>query len=96
MPRYFFFGLVRVQMYEYYWGHTAAQIEMIESDRPLTLFKSHKNDIKPGQRGFKKTAADAANDYQKWLDNKKRLEKKFGRKLELDTFLRTGEKKEVK
>lgn len=90
MPRYFF-GVWRVPMYEWYWGHTAAQIELIEVDQPYTAYKSKKSDIKPGQKGFKKTAADAAKDYQKWLENKEKLDKKFGRKIDLNTFLRTGE-----
>jgi hypothetical protein len=82
-------------MYEYYWGHTAAQIDLIDVDQPLTLFKSHKHDSKPGQKGFKKTAAEAASDYQRWKENKERLAKKFGKKIDLDTFLSTGKKQEV-
>ena len=43
-PRYFFFGLFRVQMWEYRWGMTAAQIELMSVDKPLTLY-GKKTDI---------------------------------------------------
>lgn len=82
-------------MYEWYWGHTAAQIDLIDIDQPMTVFKAHKNEAKPGQKGFKKTAAEAARDYQRWKENKERLAKKFGKKLDLNTFLATGEEKEI-
>ena len=58
MPRYFFFGLVRIPMYEYYWGHTAAQIQLIDIDQPITLYKmSDPNEgLKPGDKGWKPNA----------------------------------------
>lgn len=96
MPRYYLFGFFRVPMYEYYWGHTAAQIDLIDIDQPMTVYKSHKSDIKPGQKGFKKTAAEAAKDYQKWKENAEKLDKKMGKKIDFGTFLRTGEEKPVK
>lgn len=37
-PRYFFFGLYRVAMWEYFWGMTMAQIELMSADKPLTLY----------------------------------------------------------
>jgi hypothetical protein len=37
-PRYFFFGLYRVPMWEYMCGMTAAQIELMSIDKALTLY----------------------------------------------------------
>jgi hypothetical protein len=37
-PRYFFLGLIRVGMWEYLWGMTGAQIELMAIDKPLTLY----------------------------------------------------------
>ena len=37
-PRYFFLGLYRVPMWEYKCGMTAAQIELMSVDKPLTMY----------------------------------------------------------
>lgn len=93
MPRYLLFGLIRVQMYEYYWGHTAAQIELMRIDAPITVFKAREHEKpKPGQKGYTKTAEEAARDYAKWKARQEE-EKKKGIKIDLSTFLSTGEKK---
>ena len=93
MPRYFF-GIIRVPMYEYYWGHTAAQVELIRIDAPITVYRSLREKPKPGQKGYTKTAAQAARDYARW---KARIdeEKKKGVTIDLNTFLTTGEKKKI-
>lgn len=91
MPRYFLFGLVRVQMYEYYWGHTAAQIQLIDIDQPITVYKRNDSNsgLKPGDKGYKpnKKKLDAA--VERWQKRKAEREK---RGFKLDQFLRTGEK----
>ena len=91
MPRYFFFGLVRVPMYEYYWGHTAAQIQLIDIDQPITLYKkSDPNEgLKPGDKGWKPNAKKLKKTVEDWKKRKAEREK---RGFKLDTFLRTGEK----
>jgi hypothetical protein len=91
MPRYFFFGLVRVPMYEYYWGHTAAQIQLIDIDQPITLYKmSDPNEgLKPGDKGWKPNAKKLEKTVEDWKKRKAEREK---RGFKLDTFLRTGEK----
>ena len=91
MPRYFLFGLVRVQMYEYYWGHTAAQIQLIDIDQPITVYKRKDSNsgLKPGDKGYKpnKKKLDAA--VERW---QKRKAERENRGFKLDQFLRTGEK----
>ena len=91
MPRYFLFGLVRVQMYEWYWGHTAAQIQLIDIDQPIIVYKRHNpnSGLKPGDKGYKpnKKKLDAA--VERWQKRKAEREK---RGFKLDQFLRTGEK----
>lgn len=94
MPRYFLFGLVRVQMYEYYWGHTAAQIDLIDIDQPMIVYaRQDKNHgLKPGDKGYKpdKKKLDAA--VERWKKRKAEREK---RGFKLDKFLRTGEKEPI-
>ena len=98
MPRYFFFGLVRAQMYEYYWGHTAAQIELIDADVPFTCYKRRdKNDEavtankpRPGEPGYKPDAEKLERAVEKWKERKKR------RKFDMKHYLATGEKIPVK
>lgn len=91
MPRYFFFGLVRVQMYEYYWGHTAAQIELIDVDQPLTVYAKHdsKSGLKPGDKGYKPNKKKLEEAVRKWEKRKAEREK---RGFRLDRLLATGEK----
>ena len=92
MPRYFFFGLVRVQMYEYYWGHTAAQIELIDADAPMICYKKHegsRSGLKPGDKGYKPDAKKLEDTVAKW---KKRKAAREARGFKFGHFLATGEK----
>ena len=91
MPKYFFFGLVRVPMYEYYWGHTAAQIELIDVDQPLTVYAKHesKSGLKPGDKGYKPDKKKLEDAVRKWEKRKAEREK---RGFRLDRLLATGEK----
>lgn len=91
MPRYLFFGLFRVQMYEYYWGHTAAQIELIDADAPIVCYKKHdpNEGLKPGDKGYKPNAKKLKSTVEKW---KKRKEARKARGFQLDKFLATGTK----
>ncbi len=91
MPRYFFFGLVRVQMYEWYWGHTAAQIQLIDIDQPITLYKKSdpNSGLKPGDKGWKPNAKKLEEAVERWKKRKAEREK---RGFKLDSLLRTGAK----
>lgn len=104
MPRNFFFGLVRVPMWDYYWGMTAAQVELLTIDQPIVVYKKEKKDS-PWKDG--KVSEDyASKQYRKWLEGKKRREREGrtidientfskGQKVDFGEFLRTGEKKEI-
>lgn len=77
-------------MYEYNWGHTIAQIELIDIDQALTVYKRDKNaGLKPGDKGYKPDAKKLDSAVQKWKQRKAEREKKG---FKLDHFLRTGEK----
>ena len=80
-PRYFLFGLIRVPMYEYYWGYTAAQIELASIDAPYVAYKAKekKSGIDPDYNREK-----ANRDYKKWEERRKK------RKFKLDDFLNTN------
>lgn len=91
MPRYLFFGLYRIPMYEWYWGHTAAQIELIDIDAPFVCYKKHDvNDgLKPGDKGYKPNAGKLQKAVEKW---EKRKAAREARGFNLSRFLSTGEK----
>jgi len=102
MPRDFLFGLVRVPMWDYYWGLTAAQVELLTIDQPIVVYKAEKDNT-PWKDG-KATESYAKSQYQKWLEKKKKrdaegktldMEKIFkqGRRLDMEHYLNTGEKK---
>ena len=89
-PKYFLFGLIRIERYEYLYGHTAAQIELMTYDVPITVYKADNNKPKPGEKGFERTAAQANIEYQRWLDRREK-ERNKGVKVNLDNFLSNGE-----
>ena len=78
-------------MYEWYWGHTAAQIQLIDVDHPITLYKKSdpNSGLKPGDKGYKPSAKKLEEAVERWKKRKAEREK---RGFKLDTFLRTGEK----
>lgn len=78
-------------MYEWYWGHTIAQIQLIDIDQPITVFeKRDKNrGLKPGDKGWHPDAKKLDEAVEKWKKRKAEREK---RGFKLDKFLRTGEK----
>ena len=67
-------------MWEYYWGHTKAQVELLSADAPFVAYKKREKP-KPGQPGYKADPEKIQRDYEKWLERKKR------RKVNMDTFL---------
>ena len=104
MPRDFLFGMIRVTMWDYYWGLTAAQVELLTIDQPIVVYKADKDNDKPWKNGTA-TEGYAKNQYQKWLEKKKKREaegkdfdKMFqnGRKIDFDHLLNTGEEKSSK
>ena len=104
MPRDFLFGMIRVHMWDYYWGLTAAQVELLTIDQPIVVYKADKDNDKPWKNGTA-TEGYAKSQYQKWLEKKKKREaegkdlgKMFqnGRKIDFDKLLGTGEEKPLK
>jgi len=87
--------LIRVERYEYLWGYTIAQIELMMYDAPVVKYKrDDEGKPKPGQEGFKRTAEQAQAAYEKWK-KRREDEKKQGIKMDLGAFLNTGEKRPV-
>lgn len=87
-PLVLFGGLVRVQMYGYYWVHSSAQIDLIAIDAPLVAY-NHKKDGEVNH-----TKKDMDNIMAKWTEKRKKQGKdsdfSVGTKLNLNEFLRTG------
>ena len=106
MSRSFFFGFITVYDWEWLWGRTAAQIELRTIDQPIIVYKKDKDKEQPWKNG---TVSEdyAQKQYRKWLERKKQreregktidLEKTFanGRKVDMNEYLKTGEKREIK
>lgn len=75
-------------MYGYYWGFSAAKIELILGDCPLTVYKKREDDHKPrpGDPNYKPDEEKLRRSVEKWKERKKK------RKFDLKHFLATGEK----
>ena len=67
-------------MWEYYWGHTKAQVELMTADAPFVAYKK-KDKPKPGDPNYKADPDKIQRDYEKWLERKKK------RKVSLNSFL---------
>ena len=105
MPRYFLFGMIEVPMWDYYWGFTAAQVEILTVDQPIVVYKKDNDKKKPWEGGT--ASEDYANrQYRKWLERKKQREREGksvdigktfsnGQKVDFGEYLKTGEKKPV-
>jgi len=105
MPRDFLFGLVRVPMWDYYWGLTAAQVELLTIDQPIVVYKADEDNDKPWKNGTV-SESYANKQYQKWLEKKKQREEsgmdkkmdnvfKQGKRIDLFHLIETGEQKEL-
>jgi hypothetical protein len=88
-------------MWDYYWGLTAAQVELLTIDQPIVVYKADKDNDKPWKKGTV-SGSYAKNQYQKWLEKKKKREaegKKLdfqqGRRIDFQHFVDTGEKKDI-
>ena len=104
MRKDFLGGLFSINRYDWLWGFTKAQIELLLVDQPIVVYKKEKKEA-PWKDG--KVSEDYADkQYRKWLERKKQreregktvdLEKTFanGQKVDMQTFLKTGEKKET-
>ena len=104
MPRDFLFGLIRVPMWDYYWGLTAAQVELLTIDQPIVVYKKDEDNDKPWKNGTV-SGSYADKQYQKWLAKKKQREAEGknlditqiqqGRRIDLGHLVATGEQKEL-
>lgn len=101
MPRDFFFGFVRVPMWDYYWGLTAAQVELLTIDQPKVVYKKDDDNDKPWKKGTV-SESYANKQYQQWLEKKKKreaegkdLEFRQGRRVDFSHYLETGEMKDL-
>ena len=78
-------------MYEYRYGMTIAQIELMQLDQPFTAYKRRdKNEgNKPGDPGYTPDPDKLKAAVEKWKKRKAEGEKRGWR---LDTFLATAKK----
>ena len=70
-------------MWEYMWGHTKAQTELMTADAPFVAYKAREKK-KPGDPGFKSDPEKIQRDYERFLERKQK------RRVNLNTFLGNG------
>lgn len=75
-------------MYEYMWGMTAAQIELMTADAPFVAYKKREKTAEEKRKSY--TRDKAERDYERWQQRKKT------RKFNLETFLSTGDMEKAK
>lgn len=63
--RDYLFGLIRINAWNYWWGYTAAQVELIAVDAPLVLYKPDKGKFGKVDRGR------AMEVTEKWMNKYK-------------------------
>lgn len=72
-----------IRAYDYWWGYTSAQIDLMIADQPLVVYPKDKGEKKAPTR---KTMDDFAD---KWMA-KKQGKTLSGQKISLDEYLRNG------
>lgn len=81
-----------MERYEYLWGHTAAQIDLMMYDAPVVKYKKDDSGKpKPGEKGFTMTAEKAQAAYRKWKERND-ADKAKGVKYDLTALMENGEK----
>lgn len=75
-------------MWGYYWGFSAAKIELILGDAPLTVYKRREDEqqLKPGDPGYKPDEEKLNRAVEKWKKRKRQ------RGFDMKHYLATGEK----
>lgn len=62
--RSFLFGLIVVKAYGYWWGYTAAQIQLMVADAPIVVYGDRKSDGKPSHRRIEEVRDKWENKYK--------------------------------
>lgn len=105
MPRDMLFGFVRVPMWDYYWGLTAAQVDLLLTDRPVVVYKRDEERSAPWKNGTA-TKSYADKQYQRWLEKKKKREQDGrsvspdalfanAKRIDFSHYLSSGEKDNI-
>lgn len=71
-----------MKAYDYWWGYTAAQIELMAVDQPLVVYKKDKKKV---------TKKDMDKVYEEWENRKHKF--KPGETINLNDYLNGGEDK---
>lgn len=86
LPRDYFFGLYRVMAWDFWWGYTAAQIELMAIDVPLVVYGKKKKFSTPDKE-------DIENASKLWME---KYGDKQGEKIDLRDILANRDIKGVK
>lgn len=86
--RDFLFGLIHVPMYDYWWGLTWQEVQLLSIDQPLVVY-DHKTEKK---KGFKKVnPLDVIRAKKEWEEKYKgREDEKI--KIDFSQYMVTGKK----
>lgn len=75
-----------VRAYDYWWGYTSAQIDLMVSDQPLIVYKKEKKRNADGS--VKHTKKEMDDLYDRWAARKAAEGSMAGKKINLSEWLR--------
>lgn len=82
-----FFGFIPVKAYDYWWGYTKAQIELMTIDRPLVVYKD--KDKKPVH-----TKKEMDDLMKQWEEKKRKEREGKAKKVDINEFLKGNKEEE--
>ena len=72
--------------YDYWWGYTSAQIDLMVADQPLIVYKKEKKRNADGS--VKHTAEEMDKLWDDWMKKKEKEGSMVGKKINLGEWLR--------
>lgn len=75
-----------MRAYDYWWGYTSAQIDLMVSDQPLIVYKKEKKCNADGS--VKHTKKEMDDLYDRWAARKAAEGSMAGKKISLSEWLR--------
>lgn len=74
-----------MRAYDYWWGYTSAQIDLMVADQPLIVYK--KEPKRNADGSVKHTKAEMDKLWNDWLKKKEREGSLVGKKINLGEYL---------
>ena len=74
-----------IKAYDYWWGYTSAQIDLMVADQPIIVYKKEKKRNPDGS--VKHTAKEMDDLWDNWVNKKEKEGSLVGKKISLSDYL---------